>query len=150
MSIELDHLDKLAASVFDGYPRSQGPRAQVLAPVSGADVRRRVPPRAATAPATMTRLRSNEGLQIVEKQLKDRTVRTGEEELFKARAKERARSRSSISSARDSTRRTTATWPSCRASRCAMCASTTRMVRDHERMLTDGFYAEVTLELRRQ
>ncbi len=29
-----------------------------------------------------------EGLAIVEKQLKDRTVRTGEEELFKARAKE--------------------------------------------------------------
>ena len=29
-----------------------------------------------------------EGLEIVEKQLKDRTVRTGEEELFKARAKE--------------------------------------------------------------
>ena len=29
-----------------------------------------------------------EGLAIVEKQLRDRTVRTGEEELFKARAKE--------------------------------------------------------------
>src|SRR5438093_12859638 len=29
-----------------------------------------------------------EGLEIVEKQLRDRTVRTGEEELFKARAKE--------------------------------------------------------------
>ena len=29
-----------------------------------------------------------EGLEIVEKQLQDRTVRTGEEELFKARAKE--------------------------------------------------------------
>src|SRR5438132_3341931 len=30
-----------------------------------------------------------EGLAIVEKQLADRTVRTGEEELFKARARER-------------------------------------------------------------
>jgi hypothetical protein len=30
-----------------------------------------------------------EGLAIVEKPLSDRTVRTGEEELFKARAKER-------------------------------------------------------------
>src|SRR5438045_6676318 len=29
-----------------------------------------------------------EGLEIVEKQLRDRTVRTGEEELFKARARE--------------------------------------------------------------
>src|SRR6186713_1287589 len=29
-----------------------------------------------------------EGLQIVEKQLKDRAVRSGEEELFKARARE--------------------------------------------------------------
>ena len=29
-----------------------------------------------------------EGLEIVEKQLRDRTVRTGEEELFKSRAKE--------------------------------------------------------------
>ena len=28
-----------------------------------------------------------EGLKIVEQQLKDRTVRTGEEELFKARAR---------------------------------------------------------------
>ncbi len=30
-----------------------------------------------------------EGLQIVEEQLKDRTVRTGDEELFKARAREK-------------------------------------------------------------
>ena len=66
-----------------------------------------------------------EGLEIVEKQLKDRTVRTGEEELFKARAKETGRSSSSTSSGPGSTRRTTATWPSCRAWRCATSGSTT-------------------------
>jgi predicted ATP-dependent Lon-type protease len=38
--------------------------------------------------ATTDEQEIEEGLEIVEKQLKDRTVRTGEEELFKARARE--------------------------------------------------------------
>jgi len=39
--------------------------------------------------ATTDEREIEEGLQIVERQLKDRTVRTGEEELFKARAGEK-------------------------------------------------------------
>ena len=39
--------------------------------------------------ATIDEKEIEEGLQIVECQLKDRTVRTGEEELFKARAREK-------------------------------------------------------------
>ena len=39
--------------------------------------------------ATVNEQEIAEGLQVVERQLKDRTVRTGQEELFKAHARER-------------------------------------------------------------
>jgi len=86
-----------------------------------------------------------EGLTIVEKQLKDRTVRTGEEELFKARAKEqRSVKVIDIVRARLDTRRDTyiAELPSLTITDARIADE---MVRDNERMLTDGFYAEVTL-----
>ena len=76
-----------------------------------------------TAPDSMSS-EIAEGLQIVEKQLKDRTVRTGEEELFKARARETGSVKLIDIVRAGSTRRTTATWRSCRASRFGMSGST--------------------------
>jgi ATP-dependent Lon protease len=87
----------------------------------------------------------NEGLAIVEKQLQDRTVRTGEEELFKARAKEQGAIRLiDIVKARLDTKN-----DCCIAELPSLALRDIRigdeLVRDNERMLTDGFYAEVNL-----
>jgi ATP-dependent Lon protease len=86
-----------------------------------------------------------EGLQIVEKQLKDRTVRTGEEELFKARAKETGSVKIiDIVRARLDVKNDCyiAELPSLALKDVRI---DDQLVRDNERMLTDGFYAEVTL-----
>src|SRR5262249_5362281 len=86
-----------------------------------------------------------EGLQIVEKQLKDRTVRTGDEELFKSRAKETGSIklidivRSRLDVKNDCY---VAELPSLGLKDVRV---DDQLVRDNERMLTDGFYAEVTL-----
>ena len=86
-AMELDRLDQLAAEAFEGTSS-----ARTWCASSGASIRCRPTSAsscsAATAPAP-TRTRSQEGLEIVERQLRDRTVRAGEEELFKARARER-------------------------------------------------------------
>ena len=68
--------------------RPQGPRAAVQGRLPGADLRRRVPARPLLRQHRSER-RSRRASQIVERQLRDRTVRAGEEELFKARARER-------------------------------------------------------------
>jgi len=86
-----------------------------------------------------------ERLQIVEKQLADRTVRTGDEELFKARARERGSVKLiDIVKARLDAKNDcyVAELPSL-ALRDVRVGDA--LVREHERMLTDGFYAEVTL-----
>jgi ATP-dependent Lon protease len=87
-----------------------------------------------------------EGLEIVEKQLKGRTVRTGDEELFKARAREDGSVKLiDIVKARLDPKndRYVAELPSL-GLKDVLIADT--LVRENERMLTDGFYAEVTLE----
>lgn len=92
-----------------------------------------------------TRQRFAEGLQIVEKQLMDRTVRTGEEELFKSRAKESGSVKIiNIIKARLDARNDcyVAELPSLALRDVRI---DDQMVRDNERMLNDGFYAEVTL-----
>lgn len=86
-----------------------------------------------------------EGLEIVEKQLKDRTVRTGEEELFKARAKEQGQVRIiDIVKARLDAKNDcyVAELPSLALKDVRI---SDEMVRENERMLTDGFYAEVSI-----
>src|ERR1700678_4442110 len=86
MSIELDPLDSLAATAFDGYlvrkdlVRKYSRQYPVPTYVVEFLLGRYC--------ASVNEAEILEGLQIVEKQLKDRTVRTGEEELFKARARE--------------------------------------------------------------
>jgi ATP-dependent Lon protease len=87
-----------------------------------------------------------EGLQIVEKQLQGRTVRTGEDELFKARARDQGSVKIiDIVRARLDTRS-----DSCLAEVPSLAIRDAQihneLVRSNERMLTDGFYAEVSLE----
>ena len=86
-----------------------------------------------------------EGLTIVERQLRDRAVRSGEEELFKARARETGSVKliDIISARLDAkTDSYVAMLPSLQLKDVSI---DDKLVRDHERMLTGGFYAEVDL-----
>ena len=86
-----------------------------------------------------------EGLEMVQSQLADRSVRAGEEELFKAKARDRGSVRViDIITARLDAKTDSylATLPSLRLNDVRI---SDKVVRDHERMLTGGFYAEVEL-----
>ncbi len=143
MSVTLDHLDKLAASAFDGYLV----RKDLVRKYA-----RQYPVPTYVVEFLLGRYCAStdeneiaEGLEIVEKQLRDRTVRTGEEELFKARTREAGPIKLiDIVRARLDARNDcyVAELPSL-ALRDVRIED--QLVRDHERMLTDGFYAEVTL-----
>jgi len=90
-----------------------------------------------------------EGIEIVEKQLQGRTVRTGDEELFKARAREQGSVklidivRAKLDPRGD---RYVAELPSVGLKDVLI---PDKEVKDNERMLTDGFYAEVELSTTR-
>jgi ATP-dependent Lon protease len=87
-----------------------------------------------------------EGLAIVQRQLQDRTVRAGEQELFKSRARERGTVKlidlvtARLDTATDSY---VATLPSLQLKDVRIGDD---LVRENERMLTGGFYAEIELE----
>ncbi|MCB0749185.1 MAG: BREX system Lon protease-like protein BrxL, partial [Ignavibacteriae bacterium] len=87
-----------------------------------------------------------EGLEVVKRQLADRTVRPGEEEYFKSRAREQGSIKlidiitAKLDSATDSY---VATLPSLTLNKIRI---TPEMVNDNDRMLTGGFYAELELE----
>ena len=86
-----------------------------------------------------------EGLEIVQRQLKSRTVKAGEEELFKARAKERGTVKIiDLITARLDARTDSyvATLPSLGLKDVRI---NSELVTNHERMLTGGFYAEISL-----
>ncbi len=86
-----------------------------------------------------------EGLQIVERQLSEKTIRAGEHELFKARAKEKGHVKlidiitARLDAATDSF---LATLPSLQLKDVRI---SPQLVHSNERMLTGGFYAEVEL-----
>ncbi|MHB8823024.1 MAG: BREX system Lon protease-like protein BrxL, partial [Pseudomonadaceae bacterium] len=87
-----------------------------------------------------------EGLEIVQRQLASRTVRAGEEELFKARAyKDGSAKLIDIVSVRfvEKEGGYLASLPSLNLNRVRI---PDKIVDDNERLLTGGFYAEVTLE----
>lgn len=143
MSVQLDDLDRLAASVFDGYlvRKDLVRRYSRQYPVPTYVVEFLL----GRYCASVNEAEIAEGLAIVEKQLKDRTVRTGEEELFKARARDAGPVKLiDIVKARLDPRNDcyVAELPS-------LALRDVRiedgLVRENERMLTDGFYAEVTL-----
>ena len=86
-----------------------------------------------------------EGLEIVQRQLKSRTVKAGEEELFKARAYEHGEIKIiDLVTARLDTKTNSfiATLPSLQLREVRIGSD---LVHEHERMLTGGFYAEITL-----
>src|SRR5205823_11363075 len=85
------------------------------------------------------------GLTIVEQQLDNRTVRTGDEELFKAKARDNGTVKMiDIVKARLDAKNDCylAELPSLNLHDVQVAD---QLVREHERMLTDGFYAEITL-----
>jgi ATP-dependent Lon protease len=87
-----------------------------------------------------------EGLKIVEQQLQNRTVRAGAHELFKSRAREQGSIKlidlitARLDVGSDSY---LATLPSLQLKDVGI---SDQVVRDHQRMLTGGFYAEIELE----
>ena len=141
--MELDHLDQLAASAFDGYlvrkdlVRQYSRQYPVPTYVVEFLLGRYC--------ATVDEQEIREGIAIVERQLKDRTVRTGDEELFKANARDHGPVKIiDIIRARLDARNDcyVAELPSL-ALKDVRIAD--QLVREHERMLTDGFYGEVTI-----
>lgn len=142
--MELDELDLKAAEVFDGYLV----RKDLVRTFA-----RQFPVPTYVVEFMLGRYCSsvdedeiNEGLEIVQRQLAERTVRAGEEELFKARAyKNGSEKLIDIVSVRFSEKDNgyLANLPSLNLTRVRIPDS---IVDDNERLLTGGFYAEVTLE----
>jgi ATP-dependent Lon protease len=86
-----------------------------------------------------------EGLDVVQRQLASRTVKAGEAELFKARAREQGSVKiiDLVSARLDAkTDSYLATLPGLQLKDVRI---TPEQVREHERLLTGGFYAEVTV-----
>ncbi|MEA3417184.1 MAG: BREX system Lon protease-like protein BrxL [Thermodesulfobacteriota bacterium] len=141
--MELDTLDRIAASAFDGflvrkdlvrkYSRQYPVPTYVVEFLLGRYC------------ATVDEEEIEEGLRIVERQLKDRTVRSGEEELFKAWAREKGSVKliDLIKARLDSKNDCfVAELPSLGLRDVRI---SDLLVHDNERMLTDGFYAELNL-----
>ncbi len=141
--MELDRLDHLAADAFDGF---------IVRKDLVRKFARQYPVPTYVCEFLLGRYCASiddeeiqEGLQIVERQLRDRAVRSGEEELFKARAKDAGSVKiiDIISARLDAkTDSYVATLPSLQLKDVSIGDD---LVRDHERMLTGGFYAEVDL-----
>lgn len=141
--MEMDHIDKLAASTLDGYLV----RKDLVRTFS-----RQFPVPTYVVEFLLGRYCAStdieeieEGLEIVQRQLKSRTVKAGEEELFKARAREKGEVKiiDLISARLDAkTDSYLATLPSLRLKDVRI---SPQLVNEHERMLTGGFYAEITL-----
>ncbi len=141
---ELDELDSLAAEVFEGYlvkkDLAQQFRGQYPVPTYvGEFMLGRYC--ATTDPDEIAT-----GLEMVQQSMQDRTVRAGEEELFKHRARDKGRVkiidllRARLDSKSDAYK---AELPSLQLNDIHISAD---LVDQHQRMLTGGFYAEVTLE----
>jgi len=142
--MDLDALDQKAAEAFDGFivRKDLARRFKGQYPVPtyvGEFLLGRYC--ASTDPEEI-----NEGLAIVELQMAQRTVRAGEEELFKSRAREQGSVKviDLITARLDPhTDSYVATLPSLRLNDVRIGDD---VVSDNQRMLTGGFYAEVTLE----
>ena len=143
MNMQLDALDKLAASVFEGFlvRKDLVRRYSKQFPVPTYVVEFLL----GRYCATVDEQEINEGLHVVERQLQDRTVRTGQEELFKAKARELGSVKLiDLVKARLDSKNDCflAELPSLQLRDIRI---EDKLVHDHERMLTDGFYAEVVL-----
>ncbi len=141
--MELDHLDQLAAPAFDGflvrkdlvrkYSRQYPVPTYVVEFLLGRYC------------ATVDEQEIEEGLRIVERQLQDRTVRTSDQELFKANARKKGSVKliDIVKARLDAKTDSFLVELGSLGLRDVRIADT--LAHEHERMLTDGFYAEVTL-----
>lgn len=141
--IEMDQIDNKAASALDGYlvrkdlVRTFSRQFPVPTYVVEFLLGRYC--------ASINQDEIDEGLEIVQRQLTSRTVKAGEEELFKARARENGEVKiiDLITARLDAkTDSYIATLPSLRLTDVRI---SPELVNEHERMLTGGFYAEITL-----
>ena len=142
--MQLDHLDEVALGVLDGYlvrkdlVRKFAKQFPVPTYVVEFLLGRYC--------ASTDEAEIQEGLELVQSNLQDKAVSNGNEELFKSRARERGRIKiidlvtAKLDAAKDTyaARLPSLLLDNVRIDR--------RLVTAHERMLTGGFYAEVTLE----
>ena len=143
MSVQIDHLDELAARAFDGFvvrkdlvrtfARQYPVPTYVVEFMLGKYC------------ASTDQAEIDEGLQIVQRQLADRTIRTGEHELFKARAREKG----TVKLIDKVDVRLDAKTDMFLARLPSLLLTDVRIpddvVHQNERLLTGGFYAEVEL-----
>ena len=141
--MKLDSLDRLAATAFEGYlvrkdlVRKYSRQYPIPTYVVEFLLGRYC--------ASTNEQEIEEGLTVVERQLADRTIRTAEEELFKARARDQGSIklidivRAKLDAKTDSF---VAELPSLAIKDVRI---DDHLVKQHERMLTGGFYAEITL-----
>ena len=141
--MEMDHLDNIAAKAFDGFIvrkdlvrkfKNQYPvPTYVVEFLLGRYC------------ATTDEKEITDGLEIVQRQLSDRAVRAGTEELFKSRAREKGSVKIiDLVSARLDARTDSymAELPSLQLRDVRI---DSKLVQDNDRMLTGGFYAEIEL-----
>lgn len=143
MSQQLDPLDSIATKAFEGYVVRKDLvrkfKGQYPVPTYVAEFL------LGRYCASVDDEEISEGLKIVERQLGEKTIRAGEHELFKARAKEKGRVKliDIITARLDAgTDSFLATLPSLQLKDVRISEA---MVHANERMLTGGFYAEVEL-----
>lgn len=141
--IDMDQIDKKAAAVLEGYLV----RKDLVRTFS-----RQFPVPTYVVEFLLGRYCAStehdeidEGIEIVQRQLSSRTIKAGEEELFKARAREQGEVKIiDLITARLDARTDSylATLPGLRLTDVRI---RPELVKKHERMLTGGFYAEISL-----
>ena len=141
--MQLDALDQIAAKAFEGYLVRKDLvrqfKGQYPVPTYVGEFL------LGRYCASVDESEIQEGLAVVQRQLASRTVRAGEEELFKARAKEQGRVKLiDLIKARLDAKNDcfVAELPSVRLNDVRIADD---LVHTHDRMLTGGFYAEIDL-----
>src|SRR5690554_525745 len=142
--MELDKIDKIAAEAFEGFIVRKDLLEQFRKtyPIPTYVIEFLL----GRYCATVDEEEIQQGLEIVKRQLQDRTVRPGEEEYFKSKAREKGVVKlidiitARLDTATDSY---VAYLPSLQLNKVRISAE---MVNANDRMLTGGFYAEIDLE----
>jgi ATP-dependent Lon protease len=142
--MELDNLDLIAAKAFEGFIVRKDLLEQFRKtyPVPTYVIEFLL----GRYCSTTNEAEIQEGLEIVKRQLQDRTVRAGEEEYFKSKAKENGSIKiidivtAKLDTGSDSY---LANLPSLQLNRVRISDD---IVKANDRMLTGGFYAEIELE----
>jgi ATP-dependent Lon protease len=141
--MELDKIDQLAAKAFEGYIVRKDLLEQFRKtyPVPTYVIEFLL----GRYCATTDEAEIQEGLEIVKRQLQDRTVRPGEEEYFKSKAEKEGKVKliDIITAKVDDSGNYFASLPSLRLTKVRI---PSEIVYSNDRMLTGGFYAEIELE----